>query len=99
SIALAARRAWPDLVIAGLDHRDVAARAVTDGVIERAYEGVEELADCSLIVLASPISDIVAIVDRLATLGTDALVTDVGSTKRRGPAAAHRAGRGRVGGG
>ena len=99
SIALAARRAWPELVIAGLDHPDVAARAAADGVIDRACQRVEQLADCSLIVLASPITDIVAIVDRLATLGVDTLVTDVGSTKRRVLAAAARAGLARFVGG
>ncbi|HET9370596.1 MAG TPA: hypothetical protein VFO19_10130, partial [Vicinamibacterales bacterium] len=35
SIALAARRAWPGLTIAGLDRPDIAARARVAGVIDR----------------------------------------------------------------
>jgi prephenate dehydrogenase len=83
SIALAARRAWPTLHVMGVDRGPAldAARFLT------AFNAVEHdlgaLRDADLIVLAAPVRQNIAVLERLATLGTrPLLVTDTGSTKR-----------------
>lgn len=82
SVARAARAAQPSASIVGLDVDAVAEAATAAGVIDRAV-GLEELAACDLIVLAAPVSSNLAWLDRLAAVGSRALVTDVGGTKRQ----------------
>jgi prephenate dehydrogenase len=83
SIALAARRAWPTLHVTGVDRGAAldAARFLT------AFDAVEDdlaaVRDADLIVLAAPVRQNIAVLQRLAALGgRPLLVTDTGSTKR-----------------
>jgi prephenate dehydrogenase len=92
SIALAARRAWPALAIVGVDRPEPVERARRRGAIDESRASVAELADADLIVLATPVPAILEAVAELGAGSPDALVTDVGSTKRRVLEAAARAG-------
>jgi prephenate dehydrogenase len=74
SCALALKRAFPGLRIAGVDKPEVIERARRLHIIDAAGP---EPAD--LIVLATPVGDILDILDQLSSGQT--LVTDVGSTK------------------
>lgn len=90
SIALAAKARWPGVRVTGTASRHGALPA---GMLDRTVTGVAELAaDCDLIVLGVPVPVMPAIMSELARLGTKAVVTDVGSTKRRVMASAAAAG-------
>jgi prephenate dehydrogenase len=73
SFALALKRAFPDIQIAGVDSPEVLKRALELKIIDVAGPDAADL-----IVLATPIGEILRLLDRLPT-GT--LITDVGSTK------------------
>jgi prephenate dehydrogenase len=76
SVGMAARAAgWE---VAGVDAPEVLEQAIQLGAVNRAAT-IAEVRGADLVVLAAPISRIIAILDDLAP--TDALVTDVGSTK------------------
>jgi prephenate dehydrogenase len=83
SIALAARRAWPTALVIGVDRNDVLERAMVRHAIDVASSDLVIASEADLVVLATPVG---SILDLLAVLphyvGADALVTDVGSTKR-----------------
>ena len=67
SVALAARRQWPGLEVRGIDRADP-------------LEGVR---GADVVILATPVDPIVAIVSRLpALVGPETLVMDTGSVKR-----------------
>ena len=67
SVALAAKRRWPDLDVRTIDHADP----------------LETIGDARCVVLASPVDAIIATLPRLnAVIASDALVLDTGSTKR-----------------
>jgi prephenate dehydrogenase len=74
SMALALKRAFPGLHVAGIDKPDVLERArrlnIVDGIEQRPAD---------LIILAAPVGGILKLLDQFATETT--LVTDVGSTK------------------
>jgi prephenate dehydrogenase len=74
SLALALRRAYPTIHIAGVDRPEVLARAQRLKIIDVAGP---ERAD--LIVLAAPVGDILQLLDRFSL--DETLITDVGSTK------------------
>jgi prephenate dehydrogenase len=83
SIALAARRAWPALHVRGVDRGPAldAARFLT--AFDTVGEDLATVLDADLIVLAAPVRQNVAVLQRLAALGDRRmLVTDTGSTKR-----------------
>jgi prephenate dehydrogenase len=83
SIALAARRAWPTLHVKGVDRGPAldAARFLT--AFDYVGDDLAAVRDADLIVLAAPVRQNIAVLERLATLGDRAvLVTDTGSTKR-----------------
>ena len=83
SIALALRRRSPSTRIVGVDRADVVELARSAGLIDESADRVDGLADVDLVILAAPIP---AIRESLAALGraqSRAIVTDVGSTKRR----------------
>jgi prephenate dehydrogenase len=74
SFALAVKRAFPHVRVAGLDKADVLERAKRLKIID--IEG-DEPAD--LVVLATPVGEVLKLINRFTS--TAALVTDVGSTK------------------
>jgi prephenate dehydrogenase len=83
SVALAARRTWPDITILGFDDEpsvaaDAARRRIVDG-------GVQHLADLDgsdLLILATPVAAVVGLLPVLAAFTHPCVITDVGSTKR-----------------
>jgi prephenate dehydrogenase len=74
SLALALKRAYPDIYIAGVDRLEVLKRALELKLID--FAGPQP---ADLIVLATPIGEILRLLDEIQP-GT-ALITDVGSTK------------------
>jgi prephenate dehydrogenase len=76
SIGMAARRAGWEVL--GVDTPAVLALARTTGAVDRPST-VAELRGADLVVVAAPVSRIPAVLDELAA--TEAVVTDVGSTK------------------
>ncbi|CAN5150313.1 hypothetical protein BH24ACT19_BH24ACT19_01910 [soil metagenome] len=78
SVGLAARAAgWE---VAGVDELAVLEKAAGIGAVDRAST-IKEVRGADLVVLAAPISRIAALIGELAP--TDALVTDVASTKMK----------------
>jgi len=74
SLALALKRAFSDVRIAGVDKPEVLKRALELKVIDAAGPQTADL-----VVLATPIGEILRLLDELPT--ETALITDVGSTK------------------
>jgi len=89
SIALAVRERWPSALIIAVDRKDVIETAMRMHAADVGADDLVIAAEADLIVLAAPIRTNIRM---LATLGEyvsgDALVTDVGSTKREMVAAA-----------
>lgn len=89
SIALAVRERWPSALLIAVDRRDVIETAMRMHAADVGADDLVMAADADLIVLAAPVRTNIRM---LATLGEyvpgDALVTDVGSTKREMVAAA-----------
>jgi prephenate dehydrogenase len=83
SIALAARKAWPSALVIGVDRGAVLEKAMVRHAIDVASEDLMIISEADLVVLATPVG---AILEALPILqehvGTDAVITDVGSTKR-----------------
>lgn len=92
SIALRVRATWPGVEVLGVDRPAEAARARARGVVSALAPDLDALASCDLIVLATPGPVIVQLMPQLASIGTPATITDVGSTKRGVMAAARAAG-------
>lgn len=82
SVALAARRRWPTMRITVCDPAPVTQEAVTQGVVTAVVQSVAELPPCDLVVIATPVLAVPAVLDALAKAGQRGLVTDVSSTKR-----------------
>jgi len=74
SLALALKRAFPGVRVAGVDKPEVAERALRLNIIDAA--GAEP---ADLVILATPVGDILKFLDQFAA--KQPLVTDVGSTK------------------
>ena len=83
SIALGLRRAWPGVRVIGVDRPDVLAAARRIGAIAEDRRRVSELVDAEVVVLAAPVPDILQLLREAGDASLGALVTDVGSTKRR----------------
>jgi prephenate dehydrogenase len=82
SLALALKRAFPEIQIAGVDKPDVLERACHLRIIDRALESRDKSVsnfDSDLVVLATPIGDILRLLDQFTR--NHRLVLDVGSTK------------------
>lgn len=100
SVALAVRRTWPAVALAGVDADAAAVReARARGVVDEASSDLEVLDDADLVVLAAPVRANAAVLAALAARGgaargsgKDRLLTDTGSTKRDILAAARQAG-------
>ena len=83
SVGLAARATWPGVRVIGIDARDVLVSAVALGAVTDTAGDVSAALAAELIVLCAPVAVNVATLAALAPrLGPDAVVTDVGSTKR-----------------
>jgi len=74
SMALALKRAFPKVEIAGVDKPEVLERAKNLNIIDHIGPRPSEL-----VVLAAPVGSILKLLDQFS--GEDTLVTDVGSTK------------------
>jgi prephenate dehydrogenase len=92
SIALAARRAWPDVQLVGFDHAPRTAEAARGQIVHEIAADLRDLASCELVVLAMPLAAIIDCLPLLAAVRTRATITDVGSTKRQVMAGASAAG-------
>ena len=82
SIALGVRERWPSSRVIGVDTDAVIAHALGSGAIDRAVDSVAALPETSLIVLAAPVRQNIELLQQLAQRKTQAVVTDVGGTKR-----------------
>jgi prephenate dehydrogenase len=82
SIALAVRKVWPASLVIGVDRIAVLERAMIRHAIDVASEDLMIISDADLVILATPVEvtlDLIPALDR--TLVSDAVVTDVSSTK------------------
>src|SRR5215471_16799535 len=84
SMALALKAAGFSGKIIGCDRRAVLDRARAMRAIDLATEDpVEAIAGSDLIILATPVGGIIDLIERIGPLASpEALITDVGSTKR-----------------
>jgi prephenate dehydrogenase len=83
SIALAARKAWPSALVIGVDRNAVLERAMVRHAVDVASEDPMIISEADLVVLAAPIGSILEFLPDLPTrIDRDAVITDVGSTKR-----------------
>jgi prephenate dehydrogenase len=92
SIALRLRATWPDVQVIGLDRRRVIQEALRAGVIHNYCTALGDLAECDLIVLATPVPVILELIEEASAEHLTCVITDVGSTKRLITAAAARGG-------
>lgn len=84
SIALASRQLWPAALVIAVDDKDVLETAMRLHAIDVAADDLVVLAEADLVVLAAPVKENIAILEELDEhVRTAAVVTDVGSTKRR----------------
>jgi prephenate dehydrogenase len=92
SVALAVKSTWPDVVVHGCDAEAHVEEARARGVVNDGAPNIAALASCDLIVLAVPLGSMRDVLRALGQVRTDAVVTDVGSTKRGVIAAAKEVG-------
>lgn len=93
SIVLAARQRWPGLRIIGVDRPDVLALPAIAAACDLTSSELGAVSEADAIVLAPPVDVILRILPELRGLvRPDAIVTDVGSTKKAIVDAAARAG-------
>jgi prephenate dehydrogenase/GNAT superfamily N-acetyltransferase len=83
SVGLAVRALWPGVRVIGIDARDVLVSALALGAVNETASDVGAAAAADLVVLCAPVAANAATLTALAPrLGPQAIVTDVGSTKR-----------------
>ena len=83
SIALAARRQWPGGLLIGIDDRAVLELAMLRHAIDVAADDPVVAAEADLVILAAPVHANADLVDEIGShVSGQAIVTDVGSTKR-----------------
>ena len=83
SIALGARQTWPNGLVIGIDDKDVLERAMVHHAIDVAADDPVVMAEADLVILAAPVRQNIELLADLAKHVTgQAVVTDVGSTKR-----------------
>jgi prephenate dehydrogenase len=84
SLALAVKRQWPTSLVIAVDRTDVIERATEAHAIDVGADDLGMVSEAELIVLAAPVDENVRILGELgAFVRGNAIVTDVGSTKRR----------------
>src|SRR4029077_15130900 len=82
SVALALKRAFPEIQIAGVDKQDVLERARQLRIIDRAlgsHNNASSSSESDLVILATPIGEIIRLLDQFTR--NHGLVVEVGSTK------------------
>lgn len=83
SIAIAARQAWPEGLVIGVDRKDVLERAMVLHAVDVAADDPIVLAEADLVILAAPIQQNLALLRTLPDcITSSAVITDTGSTKR-----------------
>lgn len=83
SIALAVREVWPAVRVVGVDRAEVVAFAEDAQAIDAGGDQLGLLGDVDLIVLAAPVRQNLKLLPELPRIvRPDAVITDVGSTKR-----------------
>lgn len=83
SLALAARQAWPDALVIGVDDNDVLESAMRLQAIDVGADDPVVAAEADLVVLAAPVAENIRLIARLpAYVTAEAVVTDVGGSKR-----------------
>ncbi len=83
SLAMAARAAWPQSLVIGVDRNAVLEQAMVRHAIDVASDDLMIISEADLVVLATPVAEIVRLLPRLSDcVVAGAVVTDVGSTKR-----------------
>lgn len=83
SLALAVRRLWPSVLLIAVDRRDVIETAMRMHAADVGGDDPVLAAEADLVVLAAPVLANISLLARLADdIPGDAVVTDVGSTKR-----------------
>lgn len=91
SVALAARRRWPRGLVIGVDTNEVLEQAMRLHAIDVGAQEPFIAAEADLVVLAAPVQENLRLLEAVAThVRGPAVVTDVGSTKRRIVEAARR---------
>jgi len=89
SIALGVRRLWPSVLIVAVDRKDVIETAMRAHAADVGADDLVVAADVQLVVLAAPVLENIRLLAGLAAhVPGEAVVTDVGSTKRETVAAA-----------
>jgi len=91
SVALAAKRRWPSVHLTVCDPAPMTHEAVKQGLAAAVVQTPAELAGCELVVIATPVQMVPAVIAELAGAGAAGLITDTGSTKRTVMAAAQSA--------
>jgi prephenate dehydrogenase len=83
SIAFAARKAWPSVHVVGIDREAILEEAMARRAIHAAGAGLAAVAGADLVVLAAPVRQNLELLrDVTPHVSADAVVTDVGGTKR-----------------
>jgi prephenate dehydrogenase len=83
SVALACRERWPTSLVIGVDRNEVLEQAMVRHAVDVGADDLGMLAEADLVVLAAPVDANVALIASLAeAVRGEAVVTDVGSTKR-----------------
>lgn len=83
SIALAARQIWPKGLVIAVDHKDVLEQAMVRHAIDVASEEPYVISEADIVILAAPVRQNLELLAQLGDHVTgQAVVTDVGSTKR-----------------
>lgn len=84
SLGLALRRLGGPIEVRGVaHHEDGALAAEQRGAADRASTDLRDLSDCDIVVVATPLNQIRAILERLAgVVRRSTIITDVGSVKR-----------------
>jgi len=91
SIALAIRDRWPSAHIVGIDTPSVLTHARTSGALDGGLPSIAALDAADLVVLAAPVRQNARLLTQLPErISRDALLTDVGGTKRDIVGAARR---------
>jgi prephenate dehydrogenase len=83
SIAMAARQVWPGALVIGVDDNDVLETAMRMHAVDLGADDPVVAAEADLVILATPVGESIRIIAELAGhVRGDALVTDVGASKR-----------------